>query len=140
MQQKPHMEDLLAPLLTEKKDLEAQLAEKTKQLESLISAINALQGISIRQSWQPKILEYIKTQGKLIKTIDILGQQEQIISPAKRKNYITAISISLTTLVEKGILCKVQIPGEKGYSYGLPEWFVDGEPWEEFRREPTKKF
>jgi hypothetical protein len=111
-------------LFTKKEQLEAQLEE----IEEQLGIPNpAPWGAS---EWKENAIACIYNKKNYSTTIDVLkcllseGKYNRL-SPDVREKYIVGLSVALNGLVKSGYLVSVKIPQlNKGYIYGLPEWFT----------------
>jgi|GEM_PF-3266793 len=112
-----------------KKQRDAYLSAAAK----LSAAINLLEGNAEKPiDWKNSALDCIRSRPYPIRTVDILNcmasidpEQFNLKDTTKRRNYINALSIALNSLCDRGVLDRAQIPGVKGYFYGLKELFID---------------
>jgi hypothetical protein len=101
----------------------------------LDAAIRQLEGNPEKPiDWKNSALDCIKNHGFPLRTVDILycmavkePDKFKLTDFIKRRNYVSALSIALNNLCDKGVLDRTQIPGYKGYFYGLKNWFIY--PW-----------
>jgi hypothetical protein len=119
-------------------ELKAQLIHLKQRKADLLSvvasvddAIRLLEGNTEKpKDWKNSAEDCIKVNKHPMRTVDILRcmikkDKTMIGDQIKRRNYIAALSIALNNQCDKNVLGRLQIPGYKGYFYGLKVWFVD---------------
>jgi len=99
-------------------------------VSSLDDAIKLLEGNPEKPiDWKNSALTCLKNRDFPLRTVDVLNcmfadTPEKLSDFIKRRNYISALSIALNNLCDKGILERIPVPGFKGYFYGSKHLFT----------------
>lgn len=123
----PPSPDVLDLLRMEKNLLQLEIAEKTKRLQQINSALYSLEG-NIRFNWTELALSCIEGSGMLLQTNQIFKcvTSGMTMDEKRKRNYLVAMSVALNNLCKIKELGKVVVQGKKGHFYGLSKWFEDG--------------
>lgn len=130
--------DLLQSLISKRRQIQQMADFYQQELNKLDTAYKILSGSERivdspsdevkRVKWTNEALQCLSDKNELLKTVDILQiifqeNPDEINFQQKRRVYITGLSVALNKLIQNHKICKIEIPGEKGYYYGLAEWF-----------------
>lgn len=108
-------------------ELEKELNHCLSELNKINTALSIFSEKQERRfNWTREIVKYFSLHPGPQKTTEILKwifseYQMEIQDTAKRRIYITGLSVALMNLVKKGKLKSVSKPGEKGRYYFLVE-------------------
>ena len=124
--------NILKGLMDRRKEIQQKAAFYEMELKKIDAAYRILADTSIRRiKWSREAIQCFNSQNGLLRTVDILewifrNEPAELNLPLRRRIYITGLSVALNNLLKKGIIYKIEIPGQKGYSYGLSAWFQEG--------------
>lgn len=130
--QKSECSDILKGLIDRRKEIQQKAAFYDLELKKIDAAYRILADNSIRRiKWSNEAINCFNTENKHLKTVEILdwifrNQSDELRVPLRRRIYITGLSVALNNLIKKGVIRKIEKPGQKGYSYGLSTWFEIG--------------
>jgi hypothetical protein len=99
------------------------------ELRKINAAFQILSASAVKRvKWTREALQFLSEKKEMVQTVDILewvfrDQSAELEIPGKRRIYLTGLSVALNNLFRNNKICRVMIPGKKGYYYGLSAWF-----------------
>lgn len=120
---------LLEVLKTRQKELKRMAEHYELELKKINAAFKILADNCLKRvRWTSETINCFREKNEVLKTTDILfwifrNDESELSIPKKRRIYLTGLSVALNNLVTGGKICKIMLSGQKGFFYGLEEWF-----------------
>jgi hypothetical protein len=114
-------------LVERRKELQRIASECREELKKIESALFLFSGRPEKRiSWTNEILRFFNENEGKSKTTEILqwifaGSEPELGDAARRRTYITGLSVALMNLVKKGVIQSISLPGEKGRIYFMTD-------------------
>lgn len=121
---------ILNDLTKKRNELQAEIDSLIVERKKLDRAILALSGDVQPNKWSSDAIGCLTRNDRLMKTAEVLeclyyDRLSELRDGNRRRILLAALSTALNNLCDQKILARMGMPGEKGFYYGLAEWFED---------------